>query len=219
MTTTAAPRPLLRGWLHAGASVLALIGTGLLVGRAWSDTLRAATMLIFGLSMVELYVVSAIYHVGGWEGRTRSVLRALDHANIFVLIAGTYTPICVNVLSGWLRVSVLALVWVLALIGVLTAVMSLRLPRWGSVALYLILGWVALIPLPEMLHLLPLAPISLMFLGGALYSVGAVIYALRRPNPFPRVLGFHEVFHLFVIAGSAAFFFVVWTWVVPYPRV
>ncbi len=209
---------MLRGWLHAGASAFALVGTCLLVARTWTDPLRAATMLVFGLSMVELYVVSAIYHIGAWEGRRRSTIRALDHANIFVLIAGTYTPICVNVLSGPLRVSVLGLVWALAVIGVLTAVMQLSIPRWGTVALYLVLGWVALIPLPEMLRLLPLTPIALMFLGGALYSVGAVIYALRRPNPFPRVLGFHEIFHLFVIAGSAMFFYVIWTWAVPYPR-
>ena len=93
------------------------------------------------------------------------------------------------------------------------------LPRWGSVAFYLILGWVALIPLPEMLRLLPLARHRADVPWRRVYSVGAVIYARRRPNPFPRVFGFHEVFHLFVIAGSASFFYVVWTWVVPFPRV
>jgi len=218
LTAPTAPRPLLRGRLHAGGAVLAIVATALLVERTWSDTLRAVTMLIFGLSMVELYVVSATYHMGPWEGRKRSVFRALDHANIYVLIAGTFTPICVNVLDGWLRVAVLAVVWVLALSGVLAAAFALRLPRWGSVALYLILGWVALPALPELFRLLPAEPIALMFLGGVFYSVGAVVYALRRPDPFPRVLGFHEVFHLFVIAGSAAFFAVVWIWVVPYPR-
>lgn len=212
------PRPLLRGWLHAGASILALVATGLLVGRTWSDAIRAVTMLVFGLSMVELYAVSAVYHVGKWEGRRHSVFRALDHANIFILIAGTYTPICVNVLSGWLRIGVLSVVWVLAVTGVLTTVLGVKLPRWETVSLYLGLGWVALIPLPALLRLLPPEPIALMFLGGAMYSVGAVVYALRRPNPFPTVLGFHEVFHMFVIAGSAAFFAVTWTWVVPYAR-
>jgi hemolysin III len=211
-------RPLLRGWLHAGAAAGAIVVTIPLLVQTRHDLLRCVSLLVFGLSMVELYTVSAIYHVGMWQGRRRRVLRALDHASIFVLIAGTYTPISVNVLTGPLRLAVLGVIWALAIVGVMTAVSALRLPRWGYTGLYVAMGWVALVPLPRLTQLLPWQPLALLVAGGVLYTAGAVIYWLRRPDPLPRIFGFHEVFHLFVIAGSVAFVTVIWIWVVPYPR-
>ncbi len=218
LSSEPAAKPLLRGWLHAGAAVGAVAVTVLLLGRTRDDLLRLATVLVFGLSMVELYVVSAIYHIGGWRGRARKALRALDHANIFVLIAGTYTPISVNVLSGSLRLAVIGVIWSLAAAGVATSVLALRLPRWLHASLYVAMGWVAVIPFPSLTRLLPWPALALLFLGGLLYTIGAGVYALRRPDPLPRVFGFHEVFHLFVIAGGAAFVGVIWIWVVPFPR-
>lgn len=212
-------KPLLRGWFHAGAAVASVLVT-LALGLATREDLpRFLSVLVFGLSMVEMYTVSAIYHRGAWQGRRRVALRALDHANIFVLIAGTYTPICVNVFAGWLRVGILAAIWGLAVLGVASAVLSLRFPRWLQTGLYIGMGWVSLVGLPELLRLWPWQPIALLFAGGALYTLGAVVYGLKRPNPVPRVLGFHEVFHLFVIAGSAAFAIAIWVWVLPFPRV
>jgi hemolysin III len=146
------------------------------------------------------------------------VLRSLDHANIFLLIAGTYTPICFNLLDGWLRVFMLATIWTLALAGVGLSVVTLRLPRWVSTALYIGLGWVSLIAIPGMLEAIGWTGLMVLAAGGVSYTVGAVIYALKRPNPFPRVFGFHEIFHLFVIAGSVAFAVVVCVWALPYPR-
>src|SRR5689334_838119 len=206
---SAAPKPLLRGWFHAGAAVAAVIFTALLVWASGADGPRLVSMLIFGLSMVELYTVSAIYHIGAWRPERKRVLRALDHANIFVLIAGTYTPICFNVLSGGLRVGILAAVWLLAASGVGLAVFTARVPRWVGTGLYLGMGWVVLIALPALVGALPWPAIALLFAGGVLYSIGAVIYARKRPDPFPRVLGFHEIFHLFVVAGGVAFALVV----------
>ncbi len=211
-------KPLLRGWFHAFAAVGSVAATAGLLLRSVDDPIRLLSLLVFGLSTIELYTVSAIYHVGWWKGRRRTVLRALDHANIFVLIAGTYTPICVNVLSGWVRVALLAVIWTLALVGVVGAVFTLRLPRWVSTALYIIMGWVALISAPVLIQLLPWEAIGLLVGGGVLYTVGALFYALKRPNPFPRVFGYHEIFHLFVIAGGSAFVFMIWVWVVPFPR-
>ena len=212
-------KPLLRGRLHAVAAVGAVAVTVALALRSLHDPVRLASLIVFGLSMVELYSVSALYHIGAWSARTRRTLRALDHANIFVLIAGTYTPICVNVLSGDLRLIVLGTVWGLALVGIATTVLAFRLPRWALSGLYLALGWVAVIPFPTLASLLPWPALALLVSGGLFYSFGAVVYARRWPDPFPRVFGFHEVFHSFVIAGSAAFALMIAIWVVPFPRV
>ncbi len=208
----------MRGWFHIFAALGSVAATVGLLLRTLDDPLRLLSLLVFGLSTIELYTVSAIYHVGWWKGKRRTVLRALDHANIFVLIAGTYTPICVNVLSGWLRIALLALIWLLALVGVAGAVFTLRLPRWVSTGLYIVMGWVALISAPVLIRLLPWEAIGLLVGGGVLYTVGALFYALKRPNPFPRVFGYHEIFHLFVIAGGTAFVVMIWGWVVPFPR-
>lgn len=207
-------KPLLRGWFHAVASVGALIVTiGLLV-KTYGDMANFVAALVFGLSMVILYAVSSIYHIGSWEGRRERALRAFDHANIFLLIAGTYTPICVNVLTGHMRVTMLALVWGLAALGIGGVLFTLRMPRAVQVALYIGMGWVALIALPELIRTLPIGATLMLLLGGALYTMGALVYALRRPDPLPHIFGYHEIFHLFVIGGSSAFVATIWLWVV-----
>jgi hemolysin III len=176
-------------------------------------------MLVFGVSLIVLYVVSALYHIGSWRGRAATVLLALDHANIFLLIAGTYTPICVNVLSGWTRIAALGIVWALASIGTASSLVTLHVPRWLLTALYLGMGWGALLLLPSVALALPLAATLLLFLGGLLYTIGAVVYIFGRPDPMPHLFGFHEIFHLFVIGGSVATAAVIWIWVVPFPRI
>ena len=215
----APPRPLLRGWSHALAAVGAVALTITLCALSRNDPPRLLSMLIYGLSMIELYTVSAIYHVGRWSVSARRKLRALDHSNIFVLIAGTYTPLCFNVLSGWVRVALLVTIWALAAAGIVVALFAERIPRRVNAGLYIGMGWVAIFALPAFLSRLPWAFVGTLLLGGMLYTVGAVIYAQRRPNPFPRVFGFHEVFHLFVIAGSIAFATAIWVWALPFPRV
>ena len=213
-----APKPLLRGRFHAAAAVAAVLLTIALCWRSRTDPPRLLSMLIFGLSMVELYAVSAVYHIGRWRPAVSRRLRALDHANIFVLIAGTYTPLCFNVLSGWLRPAILALIWTLAVAGAALTTLTLRTPRWLSTALYIGMGWVALLALPAFTRALGWGAVALLVAGGGLYTAGAVVYARRWPDPFPRVLGFHEVFHLFVIAGGAAFAAAIWYWALPFPR-
>lgn len=216
--TVAPPKPLLRGWFHAAGALVSLIFTIILVWVSAYDPPRMISMLVFGLSMVELYTVSAIYHIGRWQPRVHRVLRSLDHSNIFILIAGTYTPLCFNVLDGWLRVATLVTIWALALGGVILAVFKLNLPRWVGSVLYIGMGWVSIFALPALVQLLGWGPVLLLMLGGVFYTIGGIIYAMKRPNPFPRVMGFHEVFHLLVIAGSAVFALVITIWVLPFPR-
>ncbi len=211
-------KPLLRGWSHALAAVAAVILTIVLCLLSRADIARLVSMLIFGLCMIELYTVSAFYHIGTWNSQQKRFLRALDHANIFLLIAGTYTPLCFNVLGGWIRVALLATIWSLAVIGIAVTVLTLRLPRWVSTALYILMGWIAVLALPAFLAVLPWMAVATLVAGGVFYTLGAVVYALKRPNPFPRIFGFHEIFHLFVIAGSVAFASCVWIWALPFPR-
>lgn len=218
VTAAARVKPLLRGWIHAWSALGAVLLTAALVWLSWDDPPRAFTMLIFGLSMVELYAVSALYHIGAWNPRQHRVLRSVDHSNIYLLIAGTYTPLCFNVLTGWLRVASLATIWTLAVVGVGLAVFATKLPRMVGTLLYIGMGWVSILTLPALSVALGWVAIGLLVLGGVLYTVGGLIYARRRPNPFPRVLGFHEVFHIFVVLGGAVFAAVIWIWVLPFPR-
>ena len=207
-------KPLMRGWSHALASLASL---GLVIAfciERWGAWPRLISLLIFGFSMLELYTMSALYHIGRWKPRTAHILRAIDHANIFVMIAGTYTPLCFYLLSGWLRVTILAVIWGVALVGVSLAVFALHLPRWVNAVLYIGMGWVVILVLPAFLQVIPWYAVATLLLGGMLYTIGAVIYARKRPDPFPRVFGFHEVFHLFVIAGSVAFAVCIWIWTV-----
>jgi hemolysin III len=210
-------KPRLRGWSHAIAALGAIGMTALMLAATVHDLPRFFSILVFGMSLITLYVVSAIYHIGTWRGRRATVLLALDHANIFLLIAGTYTPICVNVLSGWVRPAALIGIWVLAAAGIASSVVTLHVPRWVLAALYLGMGWGALLLLPSVTQALPVQA-TLLLGGGLLYTIGAVIYIFGRPDPLPHLFGFHEIFHLCVIGGSAATAAMIWIWVVPFPR-
>lgn len=211
-------KPLLRGWSHAVATVASIALTIVLCWISRGDILRLLSMLIFGLSMIELYTVSALYHIIHWSMAKRRVWRAIDHANIFVLIAGTYTPLCFNILTGWVRVTILIVIWLLALSGISLSIFTLKFSRRILTALYISMGWVAALALPAFLAVLPWIAVATLISGGVLYTIGAVIYARKKPDPFPKVWGYHEVFHLFVIAGSVAFAACVWIWALPFPR-
>jgi hemolysin III len=211
-------KPLLRGWSHALAAVAAVILTIWLCVEAAHDGVRLFSVVIFGVTMILLYTVSAVYHIGRWSPRRERFLRSFDHANIFALIAGTYTPFCLNMLSGWARAGLLAAVWGLAVAGILASIRTHLIPRSVRTGLYVAIGWVAVLASPAIAEAAPLECIVVLLLGGGLYTVGAVIYGWRWPNPSPRYFGFHEIFHLFVIAGGIAFTVAVYVWALPYPR-
>jgi hemolysin III len=207
------PRPLLRGHLHLGAFVVAVglaVALVLVAGRH-----DAPAFALYALSVVALFGVSALYHRGRWRPSVRARLQRADHSMIFVLIAGTYTPVCVYVLDGTLGTALLAVVWAGALTAVALELRPAAAPRWVVVVLAVSLGWVALPALPAVVGELGWVATALIGLGGALYTVGAVIYARRRPDPFPAVFGFHELFHALTIAGAGVHYAVIAFWVLP----
>ncbi len=211
-------RPLLRGYFHALAAIAAAMGGTYLVAQSSDDRPRQLSMLAYGVALTLLFAFSAVYHVHTWPPARRVILRRIDHANIFIVIAATYTPLAFNLLSGWWRVGVLGAAWGAALVGIGIAVAGVPLRRWARAGLYVGLGWIAFPSLGQMSAALPWGAIGLIITGGALYSLGAVLYAHRWPDPWPRVFGYHEVFHLLTIAAAAAFYVVILVFVLPAPR-
>ncbi|MFG1867796.1 PAQR family membrane homeostasis protein TrhA [Micromonospora arborensis] len=190
-------KPRMRGWLHTYAFFVALVGGIVLCSIAASRPGWAplVSCLIYSLTVCGLFGTSALYHRRVWSERGYQVMRRMDHSMIFVFIAGTYTPLCVLLLAPRPATVMLALVWGGALAGVAIKMVWPHAPRWVSAPLYLALGWVAVAMLPQILHGGGVAALVLLIAGGAMYSVGAVFYALRRPNPWPTVFGHHEFFH------------------------
>ena len=199
------PRPLMRGTLHLAAALLAPAGLVALMFIADSPR-RYVGAAIFATSLILLYASSASYHLVPWPARLRGVMKRVDHSMIFLFIAGTYTPFCLIVLDYAWGIPMLAVVWTLATIGVLSKVFWPYAPRWFTVTPYLALGWIGIVPAAQVVSAMSYGRLALLVLGGALYTVGAVVYARKWPDPYPRVFGFHEVFHAFVIAGSALHF-------------
>ncbi|MCG5442233.1 hemolysin III family protein [Micromonospora sp. NIE79] len=190
-------KPRMRGWLHTYAFFVALVCGIVLCSIAatrpgWTPLVSC---LIYSLTVCGLFGTSALYHRRVWSERGYQVMRRMDHSMIFVFIAGTYTPLCAMLLAPRPATVMLALVWGGALAGVAVKVVWPHAPRWVSAPLYLALGWVAVAMLPEILHGGGVAALVLLIVGGAIYSIGAVFYALRRPNPWPTVFGHHEFFH------------------------
>ena len=193
-------KPLWRGWIHTVmVPVMVLGGLGLMIAADhWGDRLALAVWTLTGLM---LFGNSAAYHRGRWSMRTKSVLQRIDHANIAVFIAGTYTPLAVSMSHGSSRVVLLAIIWTCALIGVGLRFWWSSVPRWVSTALYVVMGWTALWWLPQFWRTGGPAVVILILVGGVFYTIGAVCYARRRPNPSPR-FGFHEVFHAGTAVGA-----------------
>ena len=211
-------KPLLRGWSHAIAALVAIAGLVALIVITRNDTGKLISMLIYGVGLVLLFGVSGTYHVFNWPPRVKDWLRRADHATIFVFIAATYTPLAYNVLEGWWRIGVLTAIWVCAIAGVAGAAPFLRIPRRLLALLYLAMGWVAVVAIVPLTAALGWAAAVLIALGGLQYSLGAAAYAFKRPNLWPRVFGYHELFHLAVISASVTFYVIVVRYAVPYHR-
>jgi hemolysin III len=206
--------PRLRGLLHAHAAWVAGAASAVLVALAPTGGARLAA-LIYGLGLIALFTASALYHRWPGDPRYKPWLRRLDHSTIFIFIAASYTPIALLVLHGPLRTIVLVSVWTGAAAGIALSLVWIDAPRWLVAACYLALGWVAVVALPQLWERSGIAPFVLLAVGGALYTLGAAVYAAERPDLWPRTFGFHEVFHTLVIAAALVHFIAMAGWVVP----
>lgn len=199
----AALKPRMRGWLHAGMFPLALAGGIVLIALSHSAPAVAACS-VYAASALLLFGTSAVYHRGTWDPRGEAVLRRLDHANIFLIIAGTYTPLAVLLLPASQQVVLLSLVWAGAAAGIAFRVWWIRAPRWLYTLCYIALGWAAVFYLPDFARTGGTPVVVLVLAGGLLYTAGALVYGLKRPDPWPHWFGFHEVFHALTIAAFTA---------------
>lgn len=196
----AAATPRLRGWLHATVAPLSVAAGIVLVALAGSPQARVACA-VYAVTAAALFGVSALYHRGRWSPPARALFRRLDHANIFLIIAGTYTPFTVLLLDGPRQRILLWTIWAGALTGVAFRLLWLGAPRWLYTPVYVALGWTAVFFLPDFAATGGVAVLVLILVGGAIYSAGGIVYALRRPNPSPRWFGFHEIFHSCTVAA------------------
>jgi hemolysin III len=201
-------KPRLRGWLHAGTFPLALAAGIVLVVLA-DGTRETVANAVYAASAVLLFGISALYHRGNWTPRTELLLKRLDHSNIFLIIAGTYTPFSLILLRDRGGTVLLWIVWAAALGGIAFRVLWVGAPRWLYTPVYLGLGWVAVFYLGDILDAGGPAIVALLAVGGVLYSIGGVVYALKKPNPSARWFGFHEVFHALTLGAWAVHYVAV----------
>jgi hemolysin III len=201
------------GLIHLVSAVIALLGLFALVIVGRGDSLRVFSLVVYGLSLVTLFTASAVYHLVLNPNADTSKLRKFDHAAIYVLIAGTYTPICLNFFSGFLQWGFLAFIWLFALAGVVVKVFVINAPRWVTAGIYLVMGWMALLVIKPMVEVIPTGGLLWMLAGGLLYTIGAVIYITKKLDIYPGVFGFHEVWHVFVTLAALCHFIMIYRFV------
>ena len=197
------------GLTHLIAAILAAIGLVVLLILGWGNLTRVLSLLIYGLSLVLMFSSSAAYHMTMASTGALLWLRKFDHSAIYLLIAGTYTPICLHYFEGFWRWGLLGIIWGMALAGIIVKLFVIHAPRWVTAGIYLLMGWMAIIGVREMLLRMPGGALVWLALGGLFFTAGAVIYILKKPDLFPGRFGFHEVWHIFVILGCLCHFVVI----------
>jgi hemolysin III len=194
---------------HWAGAILALIGLIALLIIGWNTPAKIISFAIYGVSLIFMFSASATYHMVRVKDRALEIFRKVDHAAIFVLIAGTYTPFCVNAFTGFWKWGMLTLIWSLALIGIIVKIFYIRAPRWLNAGIYVLMGWISVAAAGQMLAALPVWVFGWLIAGGVIYTLGAVVYATKIFNFKPGVFGFHEVWHIFVLLAAAAHFVAV----------
>ncbi len=201
---------------HLGGAIFAVIGMIMLLQNAIqsNNIISILAFIIFGVSMILLYSTSTAYHfIDASKERAKLVMRKLDHIMIFVLISGTYTPICLLALKNTIGYTLLGVVWSITLLGVFIKIFWINAPRWVSAGLYIGMGWLSVFVLAPLVKSMPLGGIIWLFMGGLMYTIGGVIYGLKKPNIDKPWFGFHELFHLFVLAGTFCHFMMMYFYV------
>ena len=194
---------------HWAGALLGLIGLIALLIVGWSTPAKIISLTIYGLSLIAMFSASATYHMVHAKERVLLILRKLDHSAIYLLIAGTYTPFCVNAFDGFWKWGMLSIIWSLALIGIIVKVFYIKAPRWLNAGIYVVMGWLCVGAAGQMLATLPVWVFVWLITGGVIYTLGAVVYITKIFNFVPGVFGFHEVWHIFVMLAAAAHFVAV----------
>ncbi|MCL4396262.1 MAG: hemolysin III family protein [Chloroflexi bacterium] len=206
------------GLTHYFAALAAMFGLVVLLMISRGDFLKQETLLVYGSSLVLMLMASASYHLIKVARRRIEFLRKIDHSAIFILIAGTYTPICANLMSGFWQWGMLLVIWALALVGTISKVLLINTPRWFTAAVYVVMGWLGLLAANQILAALPPGALILLVLGGLVFTFGAFVYATKTMNFVPGVFGFHEVWHIFVIVGCLCHFILMLVYIAPVTR-
>jgi hemolysin III len=195
---------------HLTGAIASLAGYIVLLCISGGDVTKIILSSIYSVCAIFIFTCSSIYHGQKEEEDDTNPWRKLDHIAIFFMIAGTYTPISWVYLDVYWRWSIIGAQWLLVILGLVFKLIYIKSPRWLTIVIYLLMGWMALIPLGQLLATMPFSSIMLLFAGGVAYSVGAIIYALKKPNPFPGVFGFHEIFHSLIIIGAVLHYFMIY---------
>lgn len=200
---------------HLITAGVAVIGQVALLVVGWADPAKVAALLVYGVSLISLFLASGVYHAAQVKPRVLEWLRKMDHAAIYLLIAGTYTPFCVIAFDGFWRWGMLSIIWALAVIGIAVKVFVIRAPRWLTAGVYVVMGWLSLAAIGEMLSALPAGALAWLVAGGIIYTLGALVYITKALNFWPGRFGFHEVWHIFVMLGALAHFIAILGYVAP----
>lgn len=205
----------MNGFTHFIGVLLSIIGTVILIRSAIYpyNAFHLFSLSIFGIGLILLYTTSTLYHWLKLPETGIKKLRRADHIMIFINIASTYTPICVLALKGSLGLCLLIAVWTVAITGIMIKIFWMSAPRWFSTSIYLLMGWLAVFVIVPLFKVLPTAALLWLFGGGIFFTIGAVIYARKKPDPYPGILGFHEIFHLFVLLGSFSHFIMIYKYI------
>lgn len=194
---------------HWGGAILAIVGLVALLIVGWSTPAKIVSLIVYGVSLIFMFSASATYHMVRVKDRALEIFRKVDHSAIYVLIAGTYTPFCVNAFDGFWKWGMLSGIWTLAAVGIVVKIFIIRAPRWLNAGIYIVMGWLSMAAIGEMLDALPAWVLVWMLVGGVTYTLGAVVYITKIFNFKPGVFGFHEVWHIFVLFAAAAHFIAV----------